>query len=527
MQAVLAIEDHRFYQHGALDVHGTVRALVRNAVSGGVVEGGSSITQQLVKQTLVHQADGPAERRAATQETFARKLRELTYAIGLEKRRSKDWILERYLNTVYFGDGAYGIQAAAEHYYGVDARSLDLNQAATLAGLVQNPTAYDPTDHPARARARRDVVLDRMAELGVVRPHRAARVQRRGLALDPRRTPNGCVASDAPFFCDYALEFLYADRRLGATREERQELVRTGGLTIRTTLDVGWQQAADSAVAERTDPTDRAIGALAMTEPGTGEVRALAQSRPMGADRRAGETFLNHVVPTQYGDSAGFQAGSTFKTFVLAAAIEQGIPAGHHLCHARRGGLRPGRLRQLSRRCSVQRDVLGRQRRGALVRPREPLLRHASVHQHLHPPPRAGDRRLRAVRAGAPDGRPPDGARRRRDDRTRAGADLPARRGERESSRDGRGLRDLRRPRRALRLATGHHRARPEWADRAGARAPVRARHACLDRRRRQRRAPRRARTGRPRRGAGTGPARRREDRQQRGPVGLVRGLHP
>ncbi|QWF22391.1 transglycosylase domain-containing protein [Nocardioides sp. LMS-CY] len=325
VKAVLAIEDHRFYQHGALDLRATLRALLNNAAAGGVVQGGSSISQQLVKQTLANQAGSPVERRAATEESFARKLRELTYAIGLEQEYSKDWILERYLNTVYFGDGTYGIEAAAEHYYGVDAKSLNLNQASTLAGLVQNPSAYDPTNHPARARARRDVVLDRMASLGAFSRNRAAQVKKRPLGLDPRPTPNGCVDSAAPFFCDYVLQYLYADQRLGPTREERIHLVRTGGLTIRATADLGWQRAADSAVAGRTDPTDRAIGALAITEPGTGEVRALAQSRPMGPDRSAGQTFLNYVVPAEYGDSAGFQAGSTFKAFVLAAAIEQGI----------------------------------------------------------------------------------------------------------------------------------------------------------------------------------------------------------
>jgi membrane peptidoglycan carboxypeptidase len=327
LEALLAVEDSRFYEHSGVDLQGTLRALVANVGSGSVVQGGSSLTQQLVKQTLVTQARNDADRRDATEQTIARKVRELGLAIALERDHSKDWILERYVNTAYFGAGAHGIQAAAEHYFGVDAADLDLRQSALLAGLVQSPSAYDPTDaeRRGRARERRATVLQRMAGLGLVGERRARRVARSGLGLDVSPVRNGCLPSEAPFLCDYAVQYVLDDPALGATRQQRQRRLREGGLTIRTTFDLRYQRAAERAVAARTDPTDAAIGAVAMVEPGSGDVLALAQSRPMGGETATGETFVNHGVPPEYGGSQGFQAGSTFKTFVLAAAVEQGI----------------------------------------------------------------------------------------------------------------------------------------------------------------------------------------------------------
>ncbi|MBO0843305.1 MAG: transglycosylase domain-containing protein, partial [Nocardioides sp.] len=160
VRALLATEDARFYQHGAMDLKGTLRALITDQ-AGSSVQGGSSITQQLVKQTLLYNAKTDAQRKEATEETVQRKVRELRYAIALEEQHSKSWILERYLNTAYFGDSAYGVQAAAKHYFGVDAKSLTWPQAALLAGMVKNPTGYDPTDNPDAAIARRATVFDR------------------------------------------------------------------------------------------------------------------------------------------------------------------------------------------------------------------------------------------------------------------------------------------------------------------------------------------------------------------------------
>lgn len=326
IKALVAIEDYRFYQHGAIDLKGTLRALITNQANNSVVQGGSSITQQLVKLTLQSQAKTEEERREATADTYARKVRELRYAIALEQSQSKDWILERYLNTAYFGDGAYGVQAAAKHYFNVNARDLNLRQSALLAGLVKNPYGYDPTKFPDKAIDRRNVVLDRMAELNVIPRDKAEKNKERDLGLDVREVDNGCVNSRAPFFCDYVINWLLKDPQLGATVEERQNLLKSGGLVIKTTLDLDAQKAADEAVANHVGKLDPAIGAIAIERPGTGDVLALAQSRPMGSRKKRGETYVNFTVPKEYGGANGFQPGSTFKVFTLAVALMDGLP---------------------------------------------------------------------------------------------------------------------------------------------------------------------------------------------------------
>ena len=325
-QAVIAIEDARFYEHGALDVKGTIRAFIKNQANDGVTQGGSSITQQLAKMTQVNQARTKAEREAATADTYQRKIQELRLAVAFEKNYSKAWILERYLNIAYFGDGAYGVQAAARHYFSKDASELNVKQAALLAGLVKNPVGYDPTTFPDRALARRNTVLNRMAARGDISQSEADELaaKKLGLKISPAR--NGCVGSDAPFFCDYVRQYLLADPSLGKTVDDRAQLLNSGGLTIKTTIDMRYQRAADRATSSHVKATDNAIGALAMVEPGTGNVKAISQSRPMGRNKKKGETFLNYVVDQKYGDSNGFQAGSTFKLFTLASALEQGLP---------------------------------------------------------------------------------------------------------------------------------------------------------------------------------------------------------
>ena len=190
VKAIVAIEDYRFYQHGALDLKGTLRALVTNQASGGSVQGGSSITQQMVKMTLLDQAKTAKERKAATADTYARKITELRYAIAFEQNYSKDWILERYLNIAYYGDGAYGVQAAARHYFGTNAKDLTLLQGATLAGLVKNPVRLRPDHQPRPRRSqRRNVVLDRLAQLNVITQHKADKLKKQPLGLHPVTTP--------------------------------------------------------------------------------------------------------------------------------------------------------------------------------------------------------------------------------------------------------------------------------------------------------------------------------------------------
>jgi len=323
--ALLSIEDSRFYEHGALDLRGTLRALVNNA-SEGQTQGGSSITQQLIKLSLVQQATTKEQRIAATETSVARKIRELKLAIDYEEKHSKKEILERYFNIAYFGDGAYGINAAAYHYFSVSPKKLSPVQAATLAGLVRNPLDFDPTIYPERALQRRNTVLATMARDGSITTKEAQKLQAEPLRLKQTEFPNGCVTSVAAFSCDYIQRYLLQDKALGDTEAARKERLKRGGLTIKSNIDLGMQKAINTAVKDNVEATDQAIGSMALVEPGTGKVRGVAQSRPMGTDKKDGQSFLNFSVPQKYGDSGGFQAGSTFKLFTVAAALKKGIP---------------------------------------------------------------------------------------------------------------------------------------------------------------------------------------------------------
>ena len=324
--ALLSIEDSRFYQHGALDLKGTLRALVNNAADDRQTQGGSSITQQLVKLTLVQQATTKEQVRAATKPSIARKIRELKLAIAYEEDHTKEEILERYFNIAYFGDGAYGIQSAARHFFSVSPDKLDVRQAATLAGLVKNPVEFDPRVYPERALQRRNLVLGAMASNGKISQGEADELMAEPLDLKITSFPNGCVTSKAAFSCDYIRRYLLAEPALGATVQDRRARLERGGLTIKSSIDVRMQKAINKAVNTTVAPKDKAIGSIALVEPGTGKVRGLSQSRPMGRDKKAGESYINYAVPRKFGDSGGFPAGSTFKFFTTAAALKKGIP---------------------------------------------------------------------------------------------------------------------------------------------------------------------------------------------------------
>lgn len=327
-RAQLAIEDHRFYEHGPIDLVGTFRAFLRNS-AGGSTQGGSSITQQYVKMVQIENAlasGDDAGVKRAQEKSYARKIQEMRYAIALEQRLTKDEILERYLNIAYYGDGAYGVEAAARHYFGKPAKELVLAEAAMLAGLVQSPDAYNPRLRPDAAIERRSVVLDRVAEL---QPElREEALKAKGTEFEPNKitpTRSGCSSSPYPFVCEYARQELLTSPALGQSVEERRTLLDRGGLTIRTTIDPRIQRSSQDAVNKVVAPKDPALGTMVMVKPGTGEILAMAQSRSaMGAD--PGETFYNYNAPASMGGAEGYQAGSTFKIFTLAAAMEKGIP---------------------------------------------------------------------------------------------------------------------------------------------------------------------------------------------------------
>jgi membrane peptidoglycan carboxypeptidase len=330
-QAQIAIEDHRYYEHGALDFKGTMRALVRNSTDGGVTQGGSSMTQQYVKMVQIEQCQAKGDTecvREAQAPTVERKIRELRYAIAMEKKFTKDQILERYLNIAYYGEGAYGAEAAARHYFSTKADKLTLPQAAMLAGLVQNPDANNPVRNPSAALDRRDVVLNRMAELKLISVDQARDAKKVGFDQDQvKKTRNGCVGTRYPFLCDYVRRTLLKTPSLGKTTDERENMINRGGLVIQTAIDPKTQDLAQRKVSSVVGPRDPLISTMNMIQPGTGLIIAMAQSRPvMGNDAKKGQTYWNLAADPAMGGIQGYQAGSTFKLFTLAAALEKGIP---------------------------------------------------------------------------------------------------------------------------------------------------------------------------------------------------------
>ena len=332
-EAIVAIEDSRFYKHSGFDFRGTMRALV-STVTGSQVQGGSTITQQYVKNILVASANDDAQAAAATARTTTRKLRELRYALGLERVMTKDEILEGYLNIAYFGAGAYGVESAANRYFSKPASKLTLSEAALLAGLVQQPYAYDPFRNPEGAQNRRNVVLNRMAELDFITQAQADKAKSKPVAemLVRSKNANGCTSSSAPFYCDYVMQVVRSSPAFGNTLAERDALLRQGGLTITTTLDPVAQAAAQASTEKYIpvkDPSGKAA-AITMIKPGTGDIIAMAQNRRWGTDGK-GNTTYNYNVERSMGGTIGMQAGSTFKVFVLAAAIEMGISASEKI----------------------------------------------------------------------------------------------------------------------------------------------------------------------------------------------------
>ncbi|MFI6740182.1 transglycosylase domain-containing protein [Nonomuraea sp. NPDC050451] len=326
--ALIAIEDFRFYQHGPIDVEGTARALVKNLSGGGVMQGGSSITQQYVKQVLVNKAETPEQQAAAIAPTLSRKLSELRNAMAIEKKYSKNQILEKYLNIAYFGAGAHGIQAAARRFFDKPASELNLVESATLAGAVQNPARTDPSVGPesrARLLQRRNTVLDRMAEIGKISRQEADEAKAKKLGWKNIKAPGGCEASKYPYFCLYVQYEILNNEDFGKNQDERKKLLQRGGLTIKTTIDPKMQAAADKAIKKFVSRKDKPVASQAMVVPGTGEIKAMAASRKFGGSKKKNEMSYNIVADAAHGGGRGFQQGSTAKVYTLATALEEGL----------------------------------------------------------------------------------------------------------------------------------------------------------------------------------------------------------
>jgi membrane peptidoglycan carboxypeptidase len=346
--AVVSTEDPRFYEHHGVDLASTFRAALSNLTSGGVESGASTITMQYVKNILVQRAealDNEQEREKAyekaTQESLDRKLAEMRLAIGLEKRYSKDQILLGYLNIANFGGSVYGIEAAANYYYGTTAAQLSVAQAASLIATVNEPNGLridDPANIPANeARRNVDVLASMLKHHSITQAQydEAIATPVAPVITDPS---TGCqtAADGAAYFCDYVTWIVKNDPTFGATADERWANFKTGGFQIYTTLNSQLQKSAHETMTEYVPSSseDLDLGSTIVTvEPGTGRVLAMAQNTNYvaGATDDPGSTSLNYNTDQGYGGSTGFQVGSTYKVFTLAEWLKQGHTLGERI----------------------------------------------------------------------------------------------------------------------------------------------------------------------------------------------------
>lgn len=317
--AIVSIEDRRFYEHDGVDFQGNFRAMVTNVLAGGVSQGASTINQQYVKNyLLLVSAKTDEERAAATEQSIPRKLREIRMAVEIDKKLDKDEILTNYLNLVPFGNYAYGVEAAARTYFGKSAKDLNVRESAMLAGMVQSSEFLNPYTNEQAVIDRRNLVLQAMVSTGAITQAIADEeaAQPLGVLETPQTLANGCIgAGDRGFFCDYALSYL----------EERgistDELAR-GGYVIETTLDPAVQDSAKAAVNEMTPPDTAGVAEVMNVlepSPTSRKVLAMVSSRSYGLNLENNETIL----PQPY-SMVGNGAGSIFKVFTAAAAIKGG-----------------------------------------------------------------------------------------------------------------------------------------------------------------------------------------------------------
>ena len=305
VHAVLATEDRDYYRHGGIDPVGIGRALYQDVRGSGVSQGGSTITQQYVKNVYL-----------TSERSIVRKVKEAVLAVKLERELSKDEILERYLNTIYFGRGAYGVGAAARAYYDKDVREIGVLESSYLAGLIRSPTSADPLTHPEEATRRRGTVLVAMAEEGYITPDQQTLVEAAPVAatvIEPNdRTGLGRVKG-----ADMGTEYFVEAVRRQVAEQYGEDTLYGGGLRIYTTIDFDMQRAAWDAVTSTLDePNDPAAALVAVDE--YGFVKAMVGGRDFKTSQ------VNYALGAQAGGS-GRGAGSSFKPFVLAQAIHEGI----------------------------------------------------------------------------------------------------------------------------------------------------------------------------------------------------------
>lgn len=298
--ATISIEDERFFQHKGVDVEAIIRAFIINLQRGKIEEGGSTITQQYVKNTFI-----------TPEKTFMRKIKEAALAYQVEKKYTKKKILEKYLNTIYFGHNCYGIETACEVFLGKRAKDLTLAESALLAGVIRSPNNYSPYTHPDRAVKRRAVVLKKMVESGYITQAEADSANNEPIQLKEiveKPTP-------APYFIEYIKQQILEDKRYGSTASERANALFRGGLRIYTTIDLKLQSDAETAIATTLNNPDDPDASIVCVDPKTGEIKAMVGGKDYKAQK------FNLAVQGHR------QPGSAFKPFVLVTALEEGIPA--------------------------------------------------------------------------------------------------------------------------------------------------------------------------------------------------------
>lgn len=344
INAAIAGEDRRFYEHTGVDVNSVVRAALGNVISGDIESGASTLTMQLVKNAYIQRSqflpteeERQAAYQAAIETSFQRKLNEMKLAIGLEKQFSKEEILQAYLNITGFGGNTYGVQSAAQRYFGTSAANLTPVQAASLMAIVQYPSTRnlgDPENYEAN-QARRDVILGNMYREGYLSEAEyetaiAIPVNANFVKLSPPSA--GCIAANeyAKYFCDFVVKNVTNFESLGATPEERTSRWRIGGLDVYTTLNLSLQTVAQDRVWELV-PSDEELfdlgSAATSVEVGTGRVLAMAQNKIFNDSEDGGgpgTTAVNFSTDRPYGGSSGFQVGSTYKIFALLAWLQRG-----------------------------------------------------------------------------------------------------------------------------------------------------------------------------------------------------------
>lgn len=333
-EAIVASEDSRFYEHHGVDAKGVARAFVANRQAGGVSQGASTLTMQYVRMALRDGARTPKEALEATEQTTARKLREMRLAIEIEKRLSKQQILERYLNSAYFGHRAYGIYAASQIFFSKTPEDLNLNEAALLAGLVKAPSAYDPAAGDQQAATdRRNYVIDQMLKMRTITADQAYDAKNSKIKLKLTTPPNDCMSikeqyNDWGFFCDYLKAWWREQPAFGDTPEEREENLRRGGYKVVTSIDPKIQASAMKHVLNKEKMRSRYAHGEVVIEPNTGRILTMAVNRHYSLDpNRKKGNYPNTVNPLLGGGTmAGYQAGSTFKIFTMLAALEDGMP---------------------------------------------------------------------------------------------------------------------------------------------------------------------------------------------------------